>query len=577
MNLQADRHQVAEALEEIAVLLELKGENPFKVRAYSAGARTLESVDGDLGSLMSSGRLWEMKGIGAALKEKITELAQTGKLVYLEKLRKEFPETLFDLLKVQGLGPKKVKVLYEELGIESLEQLEKACRENRLLKLAGFGQKTQEKVLKGIEFLHTASGRYLYGDVIDTAEGILHKMKKWKEIERVSLGGSLRRGKEMVKDVDIVAASTKPQAVMDKFVAMPGVVQVLAHGETKSSVILGKGLQCDLRVVTDKEFPYALHHFTGSKEHNTAMRTRAKETGFKMNEYGLFKGEKLVPCNDEAAIFKALGLAYIPPELREDNGEIEAAERGKIPELIELGDLRGFFHVHSTYSDGRNTLAEMVAAAAEMDIEYIGISEHSQTAFYAGGLKEADIDRQFTELDHLQKKYPKLRIFRGVESDILPDGSLDYPDRVLKNFDFVIGSVHASFNMPEEEMTKRCVRALENPYCTILGHPTGRLLLNREAFKIDLHAIIDRAANLGKIVELNANPYRLDLDWRVVGYAKEKRVRLAIDPDAHDTKGLSDIRFGINMARKGGLTKRDVFNTLPVAAMEKALAQTRTH
>jgi len=364
---------------------------------------------------------------------------------------------------------------------------------------------------------------------------------------------------------------------MDKFVAMPGVVQVLAHGETKSSVILGKGLQCDLRVVTDKEFPYALHHFTGSKEHNTAMRTRAKETGFKMNEYGLFKGEKLVPCNDEAAIFKALGLAYIPPELREDNGEIEAAERGKIPELIELGDLRGFFHVHSTYSDGRNTLAEMVAAAAEMDIEYIGISEHSQTAFYAGGLKEADIDRQFTELDHLQKKYPKLRIFRGVESDILPDGSLDYPDRVLKNFDFVIGSVHASFNMPEEEMTKRCVRALENPYCTILGHPTGRLLLNREAFKIDLHAIIDRAANLGKIVELNANPYRLDLDWRVVGYAKEKRVRLAIDPDAHDTKGLSDIRFGINMARKGGLTKRDVFNTLPVAAMEKALAQTRTH
>lgn len=572
MNAKMDKSEVAAALEEVGMLLELKGENPFKVRAFGNAARTLESLDQDLAQLVEEKRLEELKGVGKSLAEAITALVKTGKFADFEKLKKEFPETLFELFKVPGLGPKKVKVLYEKLDVKSLGELEYACKENRLLKLEGFGDKTQQKILAGIEFIKKNTGRFLYSNVVDQAEHVVKKMSGWDEIEEISIAGSLRRGKEIVKDVDIVCASKSPVKVMEKFISMGGVGTVIAHGDTKSSVVWTNGVQCDLRVVTRKEFPYALHHFTGSKEHNTAMRSRAKEMGMKMNEYGLFKGEKLIPCKTEEEIFKALGLAYIPPEMREDLGEIETALKGKIPDLLEYNDLKGFFHIHSNYSDGRNTLEEMVSAAAKMGMEYIGLSDHSQTAFYAHGLKEADIDRQHKEIDQLQKKFPKLRLFRGIESDILPDGALDYSDRVLRKFDFVIGSVHAVFTMTEEEMTKRCAAALKNPYCTILGHPTGRLLLAREGFKINMKTMIDLAAAEGKIIELNANPHRLDLDWRLLHYAKGKGVRMAVNPDAHDVEGLTDIRFGVKMARKGGLTKKDVINTLPLAQMEKLLA-----
>lgn len=571
MKLKLDQHEIAAILEEIAVLLELKGENPFKVRAYQNAARLLEGLGESFAELVEQGRLVEHKGIGEALAEKITTLARTGKLSYHEELRSEFPETLFELLRVPGLGPKKVRALYEKLNLKSLGELEYACKENRLVKLEGFGQKTQEKVLAGIEYLKKNLGRFLFAEAIDLVESVVETISKWKEVDRVSLAGSLRRRKEIVKDADIVCSAEKPEIVMKKFVGLPGVRNVIAHGETKSSVLWENGLQFDLRVVSDEQFPYALHYFTGSKEHNVAVRTLAKEKGLKMNEYGLFRGNQPVRCKDESAIFKALGLSYIPPELREDQGEIELAAANKIPKLLELSDLRGVFHVHTHYSDGRNTLVEMVQAAAGMGMEYIGIADHSQSASYAGGLKEADILRQHQEIDRLQKKFSKLRIFRGIESDLLPDGSLDYPDRVLKTFDFVVASVHARFNMSEEEMTKRCLKALENPFCTMLGHPTGRLFLAREAFKINLHAIIDQAAKHRKIIELNAHPQRLDLDWRFLNYAKQKRVRVAINPDAHDVEGLRDIRFGVYAARKGGLGPKDVFNALPLREVEKVL------
>lgn len=575
MALQMNKNEIAEILSEIGTLLELKGENPFKVRAYHNGARVLEGLNQGFETLVETDKLDTLKGIGKDLAEKISTLAKTGKLQFYKDLRAEFPESLFDVLQVPGLGPKKVKVLYEKLGIKSLGELEYACKENRLIKLEGFGEKTQKKILKGIAFFKQSSGRFLYAEVIDQAKSMAKKIAGWKEVKRVELAGSLRRKKEVVKDIDIVCSSSKPKTVMKKFIQQKGVQNVIAQGDTKSSIQWENGVQMDLRVVTEQEFPYALHHFTGSKEHNTALRKLAKKKGLKVNEYGIFRGKNLVSCKDERTLFEVLDLAYIPPELREGQNEIILSSKNKLPMLVKENDIKGFFHVHSTYSDGSNTLEEMVQSALIMGMEYVGISDHSQSAFYANGLKERDIDQQHKEIDQLQKKYPKIRLFRGIESDILSDGALDYPEKILKKFDFIIGSVHSAFNMPEDEMTKRCLKALENPYCTMIGHPTGRLLLAREGFKIHLQTLIDHASKLGKVMELNANPRRLDLDWRILSYAKEKAVPISINPDAHSVNGLNDIHFGVCMAQKGGLTAQDVFNTLSVSQMEKALTQTR--
>ncbi|MFH1263421.1 MAG: DNA polymerase/3'-5' exonuclease PolX [Pseudomonadota bacterium] len=563
--------EISGLLEEIAVLLELKGENPFKIRAYRNAARKLEEVGSDLAERVERGSLEELEGIGKALAEKITALARTGRLEEYERLRSETPEGLLDLLKVAGLGPKKVRALHEKLGIYSLDGLEKACRGNRIAMLEGFGLKTQEKILAGIANVRKNQDLFLFAEAIDLAEEVKNTISGWREVLQVSLAGSLRRRNETVRDVDIVCSSRRPKAVMEKFTKLPGVVRVTEHGETKSRVVFERGLAFDLRVVTEEQFPFALQHFTGSREHNTKLRALAKKKGFKLNEYGLFRGTKLSPQKDEKSIFRALGLSFIPPELREDRGEIERAARKRIPTLVERSDLRGVFHVHSTYSDGRSTLTEMVEAAADAGLTYIGIADHSQTASYAGGLKEVAIGRQRREIDRLAKEFPKFRIFHGIESDILPDGSLDYPDRILRRFDFVIASVHSRFQMSEDEMTRRCLAALSNPHCTMLGHPTGRLLLERPAFAIDLRALIDRASEQKKIIELNAHPQRLDLDWRWLGYAKDKGVRISINPDAHDTFGFEHLRFGIYAARKGGLEAKDVLNTMPAERVENFL------
>lgn len=568
------KEQIIEILEGMAVFLQLQGANPFKVRAFENAARSLETFSEDLEPLLVEKKLQTIQGVGKGIAAAIEEISQTGTFQEFEDLKKEYPETLLELLKIPNVGPKKVKALYEKLGIKTIGELEYACNENRLTTLDGFGEKTQAKILEGIAFLKKTKGQYLLPEVLEQIEPIVEEMKKWKEIDQISIAGSLRRHKETVHDADVVCSSTSSDKIMAKFLKLPEAGTLIGSGETKTSIVLKSGLQVDLRVVTPKEFPFALHHFTGSKEHNTWIRGIAKDKGLKLNEYGLWKGKKSLPCKSEEEIFKALGIPYIPPELREAKIEIEIVEKkSNVPNLVNLSDIKGFFHLHTTYSDGSNSLEEMVAKAQNSGYEYVGISDHSQTAVYASGLKEEDIERQHQEIDRLQKKYSKIRIFKGIESDILRDGKLDYPDSILKKFDFVIASVHSQFNLTEKEMTDRCLCALRNKYTTMLGHPTGRLLLGREGFAVNITKLIDEAANLGKCMELNSHPHRLDLDWRLLPYAKNKKVMISINPDAHSTNGVDAIQFGVMMARKGGLEKKDIWNTMPLKLMEKKLEE----
>jgi len=559
-----DKKEIANILNDIGLLLELKGENPFKSRAYYNAARTIELLEEDIETLVKEDRLKEIKGIGEAINKKITELVLTGKMEYYENLKASIPEGLVEMLKIPGLGPKKIKIIYEKLNITTIRELEYACIENRLVDLPGFGEKTQKKIWEGIQFVKQFSGQHLFAEVYTEALKLKEYLDMTKTALVTEIAGSLRRKKEIVKDIDILASASDSSKVMEAFVNYQDVREVIAKGDTKTSVTLKSGINTDLRVVTEKEFPYALHHFTGSKEHNTAMRHRAKQMGIKMNEYGLFKGDKLIECKSEEEIFNKLGLLYIPPELRENMGEIEAAEKGELPKLIEEKDIKGVFHVHTTYSDGANTLVEMVEAARKLGYKYIGITDHSKSAFYAGGLKEEDLVRQWEEIEELNKKYNDIVIFKGIESDILPDGSLDYGEEILKQFEFVIASIHSHFRMSKEDMTKRMIKAIENKYTTIIGHVTGRLLLARDSYEIDIYEVIEAAAHYGKIIEINANPYRLDLDWRYVKHAKEKGVKLAICPDAHSIEGLNDVKYGVGIARKGWLEAKDVINTYEV-------------
>jgi DNA polymerase (family X) len=569
-----NRSELAELLSEIALYMDLLGENPFKVKAHQNAARIIEGFEGDLEEAVRTGSIGEVKGIGPALKEKITEFHKTGSIKEHTQLKKKIPAGLLELLRIPGLGAKKVKAIYDHLKITSIGELEYACNENRLAHLPGFGEKTQAKILKNIEFLKKNSDTFLFSDAILEAQLMAAPLKSVKGVKRVEIAGSLRRRKEVIRDIDIVVASDAPEAVTKKFLAHPSVESVTATGETKTSVVLKGGMACDLRVVTEKEFPFALFYFTGSKEHNTALRQIAKDKGLKLNEYGLFRGEKALPCESEEEIYEKLGLSYVEPEMRENTGEIEAAQKGVMPRIVELDQIRGIFHCHTEESDGTNSLEEMVAAAQKLGFEYIGISDHSGTAHYANGLKKDRVLDQFKRIEALQKKY-KIRVFRGIESDILTDGDLDYEDAILKKFDFVIGSVHSGFSMTEEQMTKRVLNAIKNPYLDFLGHPTGRLLLAREPFPINMHTVIDQAAKTGVVVELNANPQRLDLDWRYGKYIREKKALVSINPDAHSVAGLEDVEFGVGIARKAWLTPEFVVNTLPGDKILGALRRAR--
>ena len=566
-----DKAQVIDTLERIALLLELRNANVFKIRAFENAGRILEGHPSDLKTLIETNELETLKGIGKGhIAEIVRELFAKGKSADYEELKKGFPDSLFELFKIRGLGAKRIKALYEKLGIKSAGELEYACRENRLLKLEGFGPKSQEKILAAIENMKKTDGRHLVHFAAEESARLVAYLKKQKGIKRIEIAGSLRRRKEIIGDIDILVSAEKPVKVHDAFVKYPSVREIVARGETKSSVTIKRGLHCDLRTVTDKEFPYALYYFTGSKEHNVAVRTIAKKKNIKVNEYGLFKGNRLIPCRDEDEIFKAVGLRPIPPELRENMGEIEWAAQKDLPKLIEEKDIRGIFHVHTDMSDGVGTLEQMVGAAEKLGYEYVGISDHSQSAHYARGLDAARLRQQWKEIDALQKKV-KIRIFKGVESDILGDGKLDYPESVLAQFDFVIGSVHSKFNLSEKEMTERVRRAMESKYLTFVGHPTGRLLLGRAGYSLDMPKIFDAAKKSGAVMELNANPHRLDLDWRVLREVKKRGVLISINPDAHSQDGLRDVTWGVGIARKGWLEKKDVVNTMTLAEITKFL------
>lgn len=573
------REDVAEILEEIALLLELKGENHFKTRAYRNGAEMTLNAEEDIIALAKEGKLGDVKGFGKALQEKVAELVQTGKMTYYENLRAEFPDGLFALFDLSGLGPKKIKALYEKLGVDSVASLKEVCVSGKVAELSGFGAKTVDKILEAIELKEKFASHFRLGSVAVMAETLLDSVRKHPATLRCTHAGSYRRSKEILHDIDILVATDKPAELTEYFSKLPEVSSVIVCGETKASVRLDDGLQCDLRAVSNKAYPFALQYFSGSKEHNVVLRKRAKQKGWSLNEYD-FQGDdesvKLPEVNDEADIYHALGLDFIPPELRENRGEIEAAERGEIPKLIELENLRGTFHNHTTASDGRNSLEEMAEAAIDLGLEYLGIADHSKSSFQANGLYADRLLRQVAEIRKLNENKEwdgKFKILAGSEVDILKDGSLDFPDEVLKQLDYCVASVHNAFTLPEDEMTARIISAMENEYVTMLGHLTGRLLLKRNPYAVNVDKIIDCAAETGTVIELNCNPMRLDMDWRHWKKAKDKGVKCSINPDAHRTEQLQYLSYGVRLARKGWLTKEDVINTMNLSEIESWLGR----
>lgn len=581
-----DKDQVAEVLEQIAVLLELKGENPFKSRAYAQAARTLSRLAEPLEKLIAENRLGTLPGIGQGLQEKITELATSGRLAYFEELQASIPPGFINLLEIPGLGPKKIRALHDRLGITGVDELEAACRAGRVAALDGFGEKSQGKILEGIEFHRQYASRHLLVDALAAADPILAALRSHPDVIRCSSAGSVRRGKEIIGDLDFLASSKSPAAVIDSFAGLPGIERVIARGETKASIILYGGMQADLRVVSDLEYPFALAYFTGSKEHNIVMRQRAISRGLRLNEYGLFRSaeetrdpELRVACRTEEEIFAQLGLAYVPPELREDQGEFAAAEQGEIPRLIEWTDLKGSLHNHSNWSDGQGSIEEIAAYMQELGCAYWAITDHSRSSFQANGLDSSRLRKQLREIRQVNQRLAdsgaEFRLLTGAEVDILGDGRLDFPDELLAELDVVVASLHAGFSQNQAEMTRRLIQAAQNPHVHILGHPTGRLLLEREPYPLDETAVIDACAATGTWIELNAHPCRFDLDWRLWPYAKKQGVRCAINCDAHRLEHAEFLRLGAGIARKGWLTKNDVVNTLPWPELSALLAAKR--
>jgi DNA polymerase (family 10) len=575
-----EKDKVAEILVEIGVLLELKGENPFKTRAYANGARIIEGLSEPLTKLVAEKRLGEIKGIGEALEQKITELVETGKLKYYDELKASIPPGLIEMLEISGLGPKKIQAMNKQLGVDSIEKLEAACKSGKVAELDGFGEKTQANILEGIERKRTYASKHRLGDALGAAEPMLEHLREHPDVIRCSTAGSLRRFKEIIGDIDLLASSKNPADVIEFFASQPGIMKVLAKGETKASVILEGGIQCDLRVVSDKEFPFALAYFTGSKEHNIVMRQRAITRGLRLNEYGLFKSKEetrdaklLVPCADEAEIFAELDLPFVPPELREDHGEFVAGEKNELPKLIEWTDLKGALHNHSNWSDGHNTLEEIARYMDNLGLAYWAITDHSKASFQANGLDAKRLREQIKEIKKINEQFAgrgsDFRLLTGSEVDILKD-RLDFEDDLLAELDVVVASLHVP-SSSEAENTKRLIRAAENKYVHIIAHMTGRLLLEREPYPVNIHAVIDACAATGTWIELNCNPWRFDLDWRHWFYAKSKGVKCVINPDAHRNEHAGFLRLGAGMARKGWLGKNDVVNTLALKSLLKEL------
>jgi DNA polymerase (family 10) len=578
---------IASILEEIGMLLELKGENPFKVRAYENAARAIQALTEPVERLLIEKRLSAVKGIGESIQKKIEELVTTGRLAYYEELKSSIPPGLVEMLNIPGLGPKKVKALYEKLGVDSIDKLEAVCTSGKVANLDGFGEKTQIKILQGIAFRRQYASKHLLIAAQAVAHPIYSKLKQHPDVIQCSLAGSVRRWKEIIGDIDFLVSSKKPLKVIEFFTKLDSVQNIIARGETKAAVILQGGIQADLRVITESEYPFALAYFTGSKEHNIVMRQRAIDRGLRLNEYGLFKSTEetrdpalLLPCSSEEDIYSKLGLCYIPPELREDRGEFDAAEKGKIPELIDEKALKGSLHNHSNWSDGADDLMSIAMHMAKLGLQYWAITDHSKSSPQANGLDSDKLKKQFIEIklinEKLKAKGFEFELLTGVEVDILPGGKLDIEDEVLAMADVVVASLHSGFSQDEKEITNRIISAVKNPFVHILGHPTGRLLLEREPYKVDIKAVIDACSETGTWIELNAHPSRLDLDWRYWSYAKSKGVKCVINCDAHNLNHVEFLRLGAGIARKGWLTAADVINTQPLSKLKKLLKSKRS-
>jgi DNA polymerase (family 10) len=566
-----DNPEIARTLEEVADVLEIQNANPFRVRAYRNAVRTVETVTVPLRRWVEEGRaLTDLPGIGKEMASHIQEMVETGTLGFRDELLAAVPRSLIELMRLPGLGPKKARKIWDDLQIGSVDELEAAAKEGRIAALPGFGAKSQEKILAGIAEHRQRGGRFLLPEAERAVEPLLAYLREIPEVERLEVAGSYRRRLETVGDIDLLAIASQPLPVMAGFRGYAQVDKILMAGDTRSTIVLGSGLQVDLRVVPPDCYGAALVYFTGSKEHNVKLRRRAVERGLRISEYGAFRvdenGETPGDCvagREEADVYAAVGLAWIPPELREDHGEIEAAAAGRLPHLIRVEDLRGDLHMHSTWSDGRNSIEEMVEACIARGYEYMVISDHSKSLAMTGGLDAYRLRQQWLEIDEVRARHPEIRVLRAMEVDILGDGSLDLEDEMLAGLDLVLVSLHSRLDLPADQQTARVLRALEHPEVNIFCHPTARLINRRKPAELDLDAVLRRAAELGVAVELNSSPSRLDLKDTHLRLARELGCKVVIDTDSHRTRELDLMRYGVEQARRAGLGPQDVLNTLP--------------
>lgn len=566
--------EVADVFYQIADLLEIKGELPFKVRAYRRAAQRIETLERDIEEIWKQGKLRSIPGIGESMAKKIEELIKTGKLQYLENLKKEIPEELIRLMEIPGLGPKKALILYKKLGITTIEQLREACKQGRLRFLEGFGEITERNIIRGIEMLERSRGRALINVAYDDGYRIVEYLRQNKDVLKIDIAGSLRRMKETIGDIDILVSSLNPDSVMDMFVKYPDVKEVLVKGSKKTSVILRDGIQVDVRVVKPESFGAALQYFTGSKDHNIQVRNLAIKKGLKINEYGVFRkdNDEYIAGRTEEEVYRAIGLQYIEPELRENRGEIELAQQGKLPKIVKYEEIKGDFHIHSKWSDGTASIEEIAKRGEEMGLEFVGIADHSASLRVAYGLSEEKVMEKINEIRKVQEKF-EIRIFAGTECDIKPDGSLDYSNKVLKALDFAYAAVHSKFKMSRKEMTERIVKAMQNEYINMLAHPTVRLIGKRDPIDVDLERIFEVAKETDTFLEINAFPDRLDLNDVHAKAAKEMGAKMVIGTDAHALDHMRFLKFGTAMARRGWLEKEDILNTYDLSKIEKILGR----
>ena len=554
----------------IAEYLEME-EDPFRPKAYQKVAFILESMEKDVGEIYRKQGLKGLKeipGVGTGIASRIEEYLKTGKIKFYERLKKKTPVDVEELTAVEGMGPKRIKILYQKLGVKNIKDLEKAAKTHKIASLFGFGEKSEQNILEGIEFLKKSKGRFLLGEILPVAKEIYEKLKKLKEVKQINIVGSLRRMRETIGDVDFLVASKNPEKVMDFFVSLPGIIKVLGKGFTKSSVRMEEGFDVDIRVVDKKSYGAALQYFTGSKEHNIVTRKIAISKGLKLNEYGLFKGSKMIAGEKEEQIYEKLGMQWIPPEIREDQGEIKAALEGSLPKLIELKDIRGDLHCHSNWSDGKHSILEMVQKAIDLGYEYLGISDHTKFLKIVKSLNEKQLSRQRKEIEKLNIKYEtkgiKFKILQSADTNILNDGSVDIKDEALEKLDFTIAGVHSNFKMPQKKMTERIIKAIKNPNINIISHPTGRLLKKREEYQVDFDRILRAAKQFGVVLEINSYSYRLDLNDIHIRRCKEEGVKMVINTDSHHKEQMRCLELGVAQARRGWAEKKDIINAQPL-------------